>query len=279
MRLLKGHKGRAAAAGTAISLVGVLVGLLAFGGLGQAQAPTSSCRPGEQELGLEDPLEMNTVALNVGGRDLVKTIKVDKEIWLCDDNGDFVTDRIVDIQIFTEIVERILKRPTATAADTATLVSSQFPVVSKTFEVVICEKNLDLSVKCRTQQLEPFSPVIQDIKCGGPQRVDVRPPSDPIEMNTVVAGSFVKTVKAQKEILGCTTPDGLEVIVDVETFTEIIEQATADSIKPVLKRVEVSFCLKPAFPPPSDPNQLANPFVISCHFEPEQVLFAEEPQR
>lgn len=149
--------------------------------------------------------------------------------------------------------------------------SSQFPVVSKTFEVVICEKNLDLSVKCATQQPPPGTFPVDQVKCGGTQQdLPIRPPSDPIEMNTVVVGDLIKTVKAQKEVLGCVGPNGQLLTVDVETLTEIIEQATADAIKPVLKRVEVSFCVKPAFPPPTDPTKPTNPFVASCHFEPEQ---------
>ncbi len=65
----------------------------------------------------QDPVEMNTVSL-LGG-ELVKTIKVEKEIWDCDST-------ILDLYLFTEIVEG---RST-----------SGFRPVSKAFEAIICQK-------------------------------------------------------------------------------------------------------------------------------------------
>lgn len=79
-----------------------------------------------------DPVEMNTVSL-LGGK-LVKTIKVEKEIWDCDAT-------ILDLYLFTEIVEARS--------------NGGFQPVSKTFEAIICQKERATSgippgVRCGT---------------------------------------------------------------------------------------------------------------------------------
>ncbi|HEY7257691.1 MAG TPA: hypothetical protein VH459_01415, partial [Gaiellales bacterium] len=63
-----------------------------------------------------DPVEMNTVPL-VGG-ELVKTIKVEKEVWAC-------RATVLDLYVFTEILEAA---------------SGGFQPVSKRFEAIVCQR-------------------------------------------------------------------------------------------------------------------------------------------
>jgi hypothetical protein len=74
-----------------------------------------------------DPVEMNTVAVQQGpfpiplptGRALIKTIKVEKELFDCD-------GPVVDLFLFTEIIESGVK--------------GSIRPISKTFEAILCRK-------------------------------------------------------------------------------------------------------------------------------------------
>lgn len=237
----------------ALAVVAVAIWVLGTGKPAFGQLP---CTPQD----LDHPIEMNTVVV----RNLVKTIKVEKEIFFCDTNADGVPDRIVDLQIFTKIAERI--RPAlAVGAPPIT----QFPIVSKTFEVVTCVKDIadPTAVKCQSEEPPASLPVQPP-----PQNVPPRPvPKDPIEMNTVVVGNIIKTVKAQKEVFLEPPPltGGSGFILDVETFTEIFEKVVGPQQIPrtVAKRVEVAVCKKEVPPVPG-----ALPQVLGCVFQPPQVL-------
>lgn len=256
-------------AGVAAAIAASASSVWLLGGAGQAQAGSFCIEVGAQagfpgNFQLDDPMEMNSVLV---GKDLVKTIKVDKQIWACEDDGDPQFDRIVDVQIYVEIVEQVLQRPPRGGP--------QFPVLAKRFEVVTCEKVLpdNLSeTKCQVQDPPPEDSLPDDLtNCGTGQEEGTRSPTHPIEMNTVVVGEVVKTIKAQKEMFRCTG-GGTETdrLVDLETFTEIFEAGPL--LEPVLKRVEIAICATRGFQA-LDPAAGAPPFVTNCHFMPEQVIF------
>lgn len=229
-----------------------------------AQAGPVRCLSAEREFDLHDPIEMNTVVVDK----VSKTIKIDKEIFLCHDDTDAVPDRIVDVQLFTEILERISERDA--------------PVVRTSFEVIICEKDFrrPASVKCHEQDPGP-RPEIPPLDQCAPAGFDGeqpfgQQPKDPIEMNSVVFRFNVKTIKTQKEMFICPDPQNpnQRLIVDVETFTEIIESRDPTiGFGPVLKRVLTAVCVKdfPQGDPTGAPGATV-PSVVSCDFQPEQVL-------
>jgi hypothetical protein len=240
------------------------------GGSGQAQVgsicfnASSHVDPGiPGNFLVDDPMEMNSVLV---GKDVVKTVKVDKQVWTCDDDDDdqfFEVHRIVDIQIYVEIVEQVLARPPRGGG-------SQFPVLAKRFEVVICEKDPEnlVDITCQVQKPAPEDSVPQLSGCNTGQEFGTRSPTHPIEMNTVVVGDVVKTIKAQKELFDCANADtGQFVVADLETFTEIFEKGPL--LEPALKRVELAICLTAV----DSTRGLAHPFVSHCSFLPEQVIF------
>lgn len=200
-------------------------------------------------VGPEFLLEMNTVVAKanvpVGGTtvvDVAKTVNVEKEIFFCDPNGDGVVDIIRDVQIFTEIIEKM----------------TDFSIVSKGFEVITCEKTPAGDVLgCRSETPPPLG----NNGCGPTHQEPRRPPRDPIEMNTVAKGKKVKTIKAQKEIFDCpVNPFGIPTLIkEVQTFTEILEDLGAGTVR---KRVEVAECKKD-----SDTGK-----VVGCKFLPPFVL-------
>jgi hypothetical protein len=81
-------------------------------------------------------------------------------------------------------------------------------------------------------------------------------PEQPLELNSVATGRFVKSVAMEKEINRCTeaTSRLLVRLYDVELYVEIIEQARNGTIKPVEKRVELAVCSKDVRPQRSAPR-------------------------
>jgi hypothetical protein len=96
-------------------------------------------------------------------------------------------------------------------------------------------------------------------------------------MNTVVAGSFVKTIKAEKEIFICVAQIqsggqvvNKRVIVDVTIFTEIIERKQDGSV--LRKFFEVAVCVKD--PTARDPHQI----VLGCQITKPTTALTFNPQ-
>src|SRR6185503_18627020 len=92
--------------------------------------------------------------------------------------------------------------------------------------------------------LGPLTPTpLQGCRAQPPDAV-LKTPADPVVMNSVVLGQFVKTIKVEKEVLGCDTPNGI-FIGDVYLFTEVIEKRTATpSYTPFATRFEGFMCRK-----------------------------------
>lgn len=179
-------------------------------------------------LGGPSSLEMNTVTVG----NLVKTIKVEKVILRCG-TGTAAPTSIVDLQLFTEVIER--------------LHGARFEIVDKRFEVITCEKPIGgVTVpRCErsTPQILSQPPTVPFCTVSEAQ------PEDPIAMNTIVHGDFVKTIKVQKELFTCQPPPvpgpppSLPLAVDLNTFTEIIQRKQGNTFIVVDKRVEATICL------------------------------------
>jgi hypothetical protein len=136
-----------------------------------------------------DPIEMNTIVIPAE-RPLVKTIHVEKEVFLCQQEAPPYRV-IVDVSIYTEIVEDA---------------NRQEPL-QKSFEVVTCMKYFNGTVLgCASEQPPTDLPNL-------PCENDDPPPLPeflrfPIEMNSVVVanGTLVKTIMAETEVFHCPDP-------------------------------------------------------------------------
>ncbi len=197
--------------------------------VGPATAPASGERAAQAdpECGLaevqpEEPLAMNTVRVG----NLVKTIATEKELFTCvDESGDVV--QVHDLETFVEIVERRKGRGFATLA--------------RRVDVAVCAKNLSAgTVACgaRTVPLRPTQRPLTGCSAlrGSYPFEPIEQPRRPLEMNTVVVGDLVKTIKLDKEIFECRGLVG-----DVYLFTEIVEARVGGKGGPTMQPVSVSF--------------------------------------
>ena len=183
------------------------------------------------------PLEMNTVV--VAGH--AKTVAMEKELFDC--RSAETGDRFArDVETFVEIVERAS--------------STTVTTVARRVIVATCDKNFDDgSVSCRTASVALGGLVGNALSgCEPPLPGGViRNPADPVEMNTVVMGDFIKTIKLEKEVLEC----GEDRVGDVYLFTELIERRSSAAPIPVpfSNRFDGIMCFK-------DTSQGA---IVSCN--------------
>jgi hypothetical protein len=70
----------------------------------------------------------------------------------------------------------------------------------------------------------------------------VNPPTDPIDMNTVIFKDIAKTIHVEKEIFKCKTRNGALVVAIVSLFTELFENMKNQST--LNKTVETVTCVK-----------------------------------
>ena len=70
----------------------------------------------------------------------------------------------------------------------------------------------------------------------------VNPPTDPIDMNTVIFKDIAKTIHVEKEVFKCKTKNGALVIAMVSLFTELVENLRTQSTSN--KTVETVTCVK-----------------------------------
>jgi hypothetical protein len=233
---------RARLASCAAALVTLLAWLAAPAvGADRAAQQEPECRLAEVQP--EEPLAMNTVVVGK----LVKTIATEKEIFTCTDAaGDIV--QIRDVETFVEIVEAVARRPPG------------FVTIARSVDVTECNKDLEEgTVVCRSRTVRlgttqrplagcrpvrgtyPFEPIEQ--------------PRRPLEMNSVVVGDLVKTIKVDKEIFECAET----LVGDVYLFTEVVERREGRTIRPVATDFDGIICFK-------DP---ARATVVACRtFEP-----------
>jgi hypothetical protein len=69
-------------------------------------------------------------------------------------------------------------------------------------------------------------------------------PMDPVDMNSVIFRTLVKTVHVEKEILSCKTLQGPPIILDISIYTEIIENIQTPGAEALKKSFEVITCGK-----------------------------------
>jgi hypothetical protein len=81
-------------------------------------------------------------------------------------------------------------------------------------------------------------------------------PKEPLELNSVVSGRFVKSVAMEKELVRCVNLQSRVVVrvYDAELFIEIIERAWKGTIAPIEKRVELAVCAKDVRPQRTAPR-------------------------
>jgi hypothetical protein len=189
-----------------------------------ARAPRAlSCTPTNPQPA--QPLEMNTVV--VAG--VAKTVAMEKELFDCQDpaTGEAFSR---DVETFVELVEQDVGTDLRTRA--------------RRVMVATCDKNFTPtgSVSCRASNISLGAPVPNPLLgCRPlPPTGAVKTPADPVEMNSVALGEFIKTIKLEKEVLGCDNAIG-----DVYLFTEVIEKrTTAPSYTSFANRFEGIMCLK-----------------------------------
>jgi hypothetical protein len=168
-----------------------------------------------------DAAEMNTVVSNSSSGPKAKTIHVEKEVFNCQaqPRPNTFWPIIVDVSIFTEIIES----------------TPPVPIV-KNIEVVKCQKNATTGDILGCKRSVPSTNLPTNSSCS--QFADTLP----VEMNTVVfSPGIVKTIKAEKEVFFCDTPNVFKKIKDVILFTEVIENLSTGKSK---KTSEVVTCLK-----------------------------------
>ena len=167
-----------------------------------------------------DAIDMNTVVFNT----TAKTVHVEKEIFRCEiPNIPGLT--IVDVSIYTEIIEDLIHFPTVSP--------------TTTFEVITCVKNDNGQVvACKNTIPSAIEP---KLSCK-PSIV-----AFPMEMNTVITSNGIaKTVDAQKEIFKCPL-DSPKTFKDVTIFTEIFENLSIPPPQTIAKVFEVTTCVKDKF--------------------------------
>ena len=185
----------------------------------------SGCQPTNPQP--SQPLEMNTVVVNGHA----KTVAMEKELFDCQAQ-DGTVQFVRDVETFVEIIER------ATSTNVTT--------VARRVIIATCDKNWlpNGSVSCRTANITLGGLVGDALKGCRPLPPGgvVRNPEDPVEMNTVVMGDFIKTIKVEKEVFACANGR----IGDLYLFTELIERrsSAAPIPAPFAERFDGIMCFK-----------------------------------
>lgn len=222
--------GRAAVVGVLLAGAVLAIALFTRSDESKAQPQPGTCELASPPQAPEEPLEMNSVVF----RDLVKTVVMEKEVFNC--TGQAGQPQIKDVETFVEVVELRDGR--------------EIRVVDERVEVAQCIKNLaNGRITCSASTAELHPPQSQPLTgCSQPE--GLTQPRDPVEMDTVVSGSLVKTIKVEKETFQCGGgPAVAEFIGDLYLFTEIIEAPgeTAEreaTLQPVVKAFRGIVCFK-----------------------------------
>jgi hypothetical protein len=215
-----------------VGVAGLLGGGLIWAGpLAQGQQTETPCSLAEDALQPDQPLELNHVALG----NLVKTLAMEKEVFVCLDREGRRVDRVRDVETFIEIVEGTVKGPSMRR-------------VELSLQVAQCTKDfVEGSVGCRMSKpdraIRRLESSVLDLRTCQPHGSAHLQPRDPVEMGTVPVGAqLVKTTKVEKEVLDC---EGR--VVDLYLFTDIVERRT-DLKPPTIRPISSSFlgivCIK-----------------------------------
>lgn len=182
---------------------------------------STPCVFAPEESQPEKALEMNTIAHD----SLVKTITANSELWACRFERDGIAVRR-DVETFVELIEAETKDG---------LILADVQVAATT-----CDLALEPSTTAMTCSDEEIPvPTVSNPPIDGCVRAVE--PFDPIELNTVAAGGFVKTVKVATHVLDCDAAEERE-LVDVYLFTERVERRVDDKgTRPTFETVSTTF--------------------------------------
>lgn len=200
------YKGLAAGVVAVLAASGIALLLLTpQAGGREARSLADGCDLAEPQPG--QPLELNAVRAHGLG----KFVAMEKEIFHCR-GTDGRVEEIRDLETFVEVVKAPADHGTKT--------------VDRRVDIVDCRKNLRTgAVRCRSTEM-PLASMANPLQgCSltrGEYPFDaIKQPSDPVEMETLVLGKSVVTVKVEKELLAC--PAGLA---EVFLFTQVEESKT-----------------------------------------------------
>jgi hypothetical protein len=193
--------------------VGLALGVSAEGSARPAAPPAHAAQQPEfctwrAEDQPDAPLEMNVVPS--GG--LVKTIAMQKEIFGCFASVGGTARQVgaIDVETFVELVQQVGPRGVRT--------------VARRVRVAACTKRTGgvneppIAISCDSRPVK-----LEALPTPFPGCAFTRLPRDPVVMDTVRlrsrGGTFLKTVKLEKEIFDCDNE-----ILDVFLFTEVVER-------------------------------------------------------
>jgi hypothetical protein len=191
----------------------------------------------------ESPLRLNAVAV----KRLAKAIAMKKEVFNCFDAQSKLS-QVRDQETFVELVERSGGKSDARNGKERRAHGGKPPrltTVAARVESVTCVKDLVSGrVGCKSEDVPlgtTDTPLAKCTTTSGTYPFDpITQPSHPVEMSTVVFGKgIVKTIKVENEVFSCSGQIG-----DLYLFTEIIEQAKADTITPFARQFAGVMCFK-----------------------------------
>jgi hypothetical protein len=214
--------------------VGIVLAPMAAGERGASPSPIpQACQL--QTPQPEAPFKLNVVT----ARHLAKTVAMEKEVFNCFDAQSRLA-QIKDVETFIEFVSRAGGSKERGRAGK----SFGMPNVSKRIEADTCIKDLTTGrVSCKSDNVPLGTTDTPLSKCsttsGTYPFADIQQPTHPVEMQTVVLGKLVLTVKAEKEVFQCSGR-----IADLYLFTRIVESAGSKSFGPSATQFDGVICFK-----------------------------------
>ncbi|MFN2588648.1 MAG: hypothetical protein ABR613_11100 [Actinomycetota bacterium] len=195
-----------------LGIVALLATVLIWAGpFARGQQGRVRCSLADEPLQPEHPLELNHVASGT----LVKTIVMEKEVFVCRDAETGRILQVRDMETFIEAVEAVVSKRTVRRLEIG-------------LQVAQCTKDfVEGAVRCegskRDGEIGLLSREVLDFRECQPHESPSLHPRDPVEMETAFLSSqWAKTTKVEKEVLLCG-----ESVVDLYLFTEIIERRVA----------------------------------------------------
>lgn len=205
---MSGRRARWLLTAAAVIMVG---GGLVLTGAARGQQGTLRCSLADDSLQPDSPLELNHVASGT----LVKTLAMEKEVFVCTDAETGRITQVRDVETFVEVVEALVDNKSVRRLEIG-------------LQVAECTKDFSAgTVKCRGSKRDGsiafLTPEVLDFRTCRPHENVALQPRDPVEMGTAFLGrTWAKTTKVEKEVLACG-----ERTVDLYLFTEIVERRTA----------------------------------------------------
>jgi hypothetical protein len=217
--------------------VGIVLAPIATGEHGASPSPIpQACQL--QTPQPEAPLKLNVVT----AKHMAKTVAMEKEVFNCFDAQSRLA-QIKDVETFIEFASRAGGSKGSTERGRAGK-SPAMPNVSKRIDAITCVKDLTTGrVSCKSDTVPLGTTDTPLAKCsttsGTYPFAEIQQPTHPVEMQTVVLGKLVMTVKVEKEVFQCSGR-----IADLYLFTRIVESAGSHSFDPVATQFDGVICFK-----------------------------------